>query len=150
MAKYPFRDGIFMNKNLFVFGKDGFFKVVEPRECICNDIVFTRNEMDVRVELFNLIEPANDIVRSGIVSGNVKVVSVDVYHCSKEHGAKFGQDHENGEEFFVTNSVFQLGVIKFVQPEGHWFVILDNVGSHLIVGGISVNVKRFIVIWVGE
>ncbi len=50
----------------------------------------------------------------------------------------------------ITNSVFQLGIIEFAQPKGHWFVILDNVGSPLIAGGISVNVKEFIVIRVSK
>ncbi len=34
--------------------------------------------MNVRVELFNVIEPANDMVRSSIVGCNVEVVSVDI------------------------------------------------------------------------
>ncbi len=46
--------------------------------------------MDLRVKLFDVVEPANDAVRSGIFSNDVEVVSMDVYHCSKEHGAKLG------------------------------------------------------------
>ncbi len=29
---HPFGDGVFEDKNLFVFRKDKFFKVIEPRE----------------------------------------------------------------------------------------------------------------------
>ena len=64
------------------------------------------------VELFNIIEPANDAVQSSIVSCDVEVISVYVKHCSQEHGAKFGQDHDNREKFLITNSVFLLGFIK--------------------------------------
>ncbi len=50
------------------------------------------------------------------------------------------------KEFFVTSSVFELSVIKFTRPKGNWFVILDNVSSHLIAESLSVNVKGFIVV----
>ncbi len=75
---HSFGDGIFKNINLFVFREYRFLKAVELRECISNDVVFIRDKMDVRVELFNIVEPANDTVRHSIVSGNVKVVSVDM------------------------------------------------------------------------
>ncbi len=70
---------------------------IKPRECIGNDIVFTRNKVYIWVEFFNIIEPANDAVQGSIVSGYVKMISVYVWHCSQEHGAKFGSDHDNGE-----------------------------------------------------
>ncbi len=60
------------------------------------------------------------------------------------------QDHDSGKEFFVTISVFQLGIIKFSGPEAHRFVILDNVSSHLIAGSISVILKGFVVIRVSK
>ncbi len=47
-------------------------------ECIGKDNIIARDKVNVRVALFNIIEPANDMVRSCIVSGNVKVVSMDV------------------------------------------------------------------------
>ncbi len=34
--------------------------------------------MDVRVELYNVVEPVNKVVRSGVVSGNVEVIGMDV------------------------------------------------------------------------
>ncbi len=43
-----------------------------------------------------------------------------------------------------------LGIIEFAGPEGHRFVVLDNVISHLIAGGVSVNVKGLIVVWVSK
>ncbi len=87
---HPFGDGRFKNKNLFVFGYVRFFKAIKFRECIGNDVVFTRNEVFVWIELLNIIEPANDVVWSSIVSCDVEVISVYVKHCSQEHGAKFG------------------------------------------------------------
>ncbi len=36
------------------------------------------------VELFNVIEPANDAVRSSIVSGNVEMIRVYVYTAKKK------------------------------------------------------------------
>ncbi len=73
---YPFEDRVFENKNLFVFGQDRLFKVIKLGECISNDIVFTRDKMDVWGVLFNIIEPANDTVRRGIIGCNVKVIGV--------------------------------------------------------------------------
>ncbi len=73
---HHFGDGILNNKYLFVFQE---FKAVKPRECIDNDFVFTMDKVNVRIELFDIIEPANDAVRSSIVSCNIKVVSMDVY-----------------------------------------------------------------------
>ncbi len=87
---HPFLDGIFKNKNLFIFREYIFFKANKPRECIGSDVVFARDKVNIRVELFDIIEPANNTVRSSIVSCNVKVISVYVEHCSKKHGAKFG------------------------------------------------------------
>ncbi len=63
---------------MFVLKKDKFLKVVKPRECIGNDVVFARDKVNIRVELFNVIEPVNDVVRSGIVSFNVEMISMDV------------------------------------------------------------------------
>ncbi len=110
---HHFGDRIFKNKNLFVFGQDRFFKAIKSRECISNDIVFTRNEVYVWVELFDKIEPANEAVRSGVVSCDVEVISVHMEHCAQEHGAKLSKDHDNRKEFFITNSVLLLGVIEF-------------------------------------
>ncbi len=58
--------------------------------------------------------------------------------------------HDNGKEFYVTNSVFKLSAIKFARPEGNRFVILDNVSSHLVAGGISVNATGFIAVTVSK
>ncbi len=80
---HPFGDGVFEGKHLFIFRKNRFFKVVKPRECISNDIVFAKDEMNIRVELFNVIEPANDTVRSGVVSGNVEMIGMEVWHGAK-------------------------------------------------------------------
>ncbi len=42
----------------------------------------------------------------------------------------------------------KLGVIEFVQSEGHRIVVLDNYSSHLNTEGVSVNMKRFVVVWI--
>ncbi len=75
---------------------------------------------------------------------------MDVQHSSYEHCAELCQNHDNGKEFFVTNSIFELSVIKLARPEGHRFVILDNVRSHLVARGIAVNVKGFIVVRISK
>ncbi len=75
---HPFGDGVFEDKNLFVLKKDRFLKAVKPQECIGNDIVFTRDKVNARVELLNIVEPAIDVVRCSVVSGDVEVVSMDV------------------------------------------------------------------------
>ncbi len=75
---HPFGDGIFENKYLFVFQKDIFFKAVKLGERVSNDIVFAREKVDVRVKLFNIVEPLNYAVRSGVVSVNVEVIGMDV------------------------------------------------------------------------
>ncbi len=100
--------------------------------------------------MFNIVEPENDLVRSCIVCGNIEMVGMDVEHGSKEHCKELSQVHENGKEFFVTNSLSQLGVIEIVGPEGHRLVVLDNIGSHLIAGNISVYVRGFIVVRVSK
>ncbi len=74
---HPFGDRVFKDKNLFVLGENRLFKAIKPRECIVNDAVFTRDKVNVRVELFDVIEPANNMVMSSIVSGNVEVISMD-------------------------------------------------------------------------
>ncbi len=56
---HPFGDRFFKDKNLFVLGENRVFKAIEPREQIGNDIVFTRNKLDIWVELLNIIEPVN-------------------------------------------------------------------------------------------
>ena len=61
--------------------KDRFFKEIKARGCVGNKIVFVRNEVDIRVELLNIVEPSNDAVKIGIICGNIKMVSVDVKHC---------------------------------------------------------------------
>ncbi len=68
----------FLQQILVCLSKLWIFKAVKPRECVSNDIVFAGDETNVRVELFNVIEPANDTVRSGVVSGDVEMISVDV------------------------------------------------------------------------
>ncbi len=54
------------------------------------------------------------------------------------------------KEFFVANSVALLGIVEFARPEGHKFVILDNVSSHFIAGSVSVNVKGLIGVGVSK
>ncbi len=88
---HSFGDRVFKNKYLFVLGEDRLFKTIKMREHISNDIVFTRDKVDVWVELFNITEPANDAVRGGIVSCDDMVIGVFVEHCSEEHCAKFGK-----------------------------------------------------------
>ncbi len=61
-------------------------------------------------------------------------------------GVELCQNHDSGKGFFVNNSVFQLGIIEPMGPEGHMFIILDDLSSHLIAGSIGINVKWFIVI----
>ncbi len=39
----------------------------------------------------------------------------------------------------------KLGIIEFLEPEDHRFVVLDNVSTLMITGGVSVDVKRFVV-----
>ncbi len=56
----------------------------------------------------------------------------------------------NYGEIFVTPSVFWLGVIKLAGPEGHKFVVFDNISSHLIAGSVSVNVKWFIMVGISK
>ncbi len=67
----PFGDKIFVNKHLFVFGKDRFFKAIKSREHVGNVIVFARDKVNVKIELLNIVEPLNDTIRSAVVSGNV-------------------------------------------------------------------------------
>ncbi len=73
---------IFENKNMFLFRESRFVKATKPRECVGDDIVFPRNKVYRRVEFFNVVEPLNDVVRSGIFCGNIEVVSMDVQHSS--------------------------------------------------------------------
>ncbi len=63
------------------------FKVINPREHVGNDIVFFRNKVDVRV---NIVEPPTDAVRSGIICGNVEIVSVNVKPSSTESCTELG------------------------------------------------------------
>ncbi len=81
---HPFRDRVFENKYLF-FKENRFFKAIKPRECVSNDIVFARDKINVRVELFNIIETANYEVRCSIVCGDVEMVGMDVYHGTEKH-----------------------------------------------------------------
>ncbi len=86
---HPFGVRVFEDKNLFVIREYRFFKAIEPRECV-GIVVFSRDKVNVRVELFNIIEPVNDAGRSSIVSCNVELVSMDVYDHSEEHSTKLG------------------------------------------------------------
>ncbi len=45
LAKFiPLETKSLRKKDLFVFQNDGFFKVVKPRECVSNDVVFAREK----------------------------------------------------------------------------------------------------------
>ncbi len=74
----PFGDKIFVNKHLFFFGKDRFFKAIKSREHVGNVIVFARDKVNVRVQLLNVVEPLNGAIRSGVISGIVEMVSINV------------------------------------------------------------------------
>ncbi len=111
---------------------------------------FARDKVDVTVELLNIVEPVNDMIKSGVVCGNVEVVSVNVQFSTKKHGSELCQDHDDGEEFLVTNSVFLLSNIKVMGLEGHRYTILGNISSHLIAGSISIDMKWFIVVRIGQ
>ncbi len=134
--------------SLFVSIENRFFKVIKPRKCVSNDIISCGVKVNIRVELFSIIELTNYVVRHSIVCGDVDMVRMNVWNCCKKHCAELCQNHDNGEQFFVTNNVFELGIIEFAGPEGHRFVILDDISAHFIAGGISVNVKGFIVVWI--
>ncbi len=75
---HPFKDRVFENKNLFVFRENRLLKAIKPRVCVSNDIVFVGDKVNVRFELFNVIEPVNNAVRCSIVCGDVEMVSMDV------------------------------------------------------------------------
>ncbi len=83
------------------------------------------------------------MIRSTVVLGNIAT-------WPQEHGAEFCQYHNYGDKLFVAHSVYQMGVIKFVGPEGHRFVVLDDICSHLIAGSVSINVKWFIVVRISK
>ncbi len=142
---YFFWKIIVENKNLLPIGK-GRLKTVKPWKCVSNDIVFARSKVNVRIVMFIIAESVYYMVLSGIVTGNDKVVSVNVELTISEHCAEFEHNHYNGDKFLVSNCILQLFVIQFVWPDSHRFVILDNVCSHLVAGSISIDVKRFAVI----
>ncbi len=83
---HSFCDRIFEDKNLFIFRKYRFLKVVEQRECIGNGVVFTRDKVNVRVELFNVIE----MMWSGVVLLVVMLRWLVWMNHSKEHCTKLG------------------------------------------------------------
>ncbi len=64
-------DRIHEDKYLLSFRKDKFFKAIKPQYYVINDIVFARDNFDVRFEFFNIVEPADDTIRSGVVCNNV-------------------------------------------------------------------------------
>ncbi len=68
---HPLGDTVFESKDLFVFQKNRFLKAIKPRDHVGDDIVFTRNEAYVGVELFDLVELTNDMVGNGIIGGDV-------------------------------------------------------------------------------
>ncbi len=104
---HPFGGGIFEDKNLFVFRKYRFFKVIKPRECIDNYVIFARDKVNARVVLLNIIELAN--FWSGVVLLVIMLRwSVWIYNTTPR-----SMVHNNGEEFFTTNSIFQLGITEF-------------------------------------
>ncbi len=69
---------MFWNKNLFFFKQNIFFKAVKPRQCVNNNVVFAGDKVDVRVELFNIIEPVNGMIRRGVVSCNIEDIGMDL------------------------------------------------------------------------
>ncbi len=100
----------------------------------------------MRIVLFNIVESANEMSRSRVVSGDVEVIGVDVKFVTQENGEKFCHNHDNEEKFLVSNSKFKLSIIEFAGLKDQRFVVLGNLCSHLVAGSISVNVKRLAVI----
>ncbi len=73
------------------------------------------NDMNIWSELFSVIEPAYDVVRTGFVNSNIKMISVDMQLSTKKHSAKFGGDHNNWERFLISDYVFKLDIFKHTQ-----------------------------------
>ncbi len=53
--------------------------------------------MDVRVELINTVEPANDVISTVVVCGIVEMVSVNVQPGTMKHGVESNQNHDFGD-----------------------------------------------------
>ncbi len=90
-----------------------------------------------RIVLFNIVEPANNKMRCGIGSINVELWSLE----SKSIVQNLVK---------ISNCIFQLCLIEFASPESHRLAILDNVCPYLIAGSISMDAKRYVVIWIGK
>ncbi len=60
--------------------KDLQFTLVKRRQCVCNDIVFARDKVDVRIELLYTIEPENYEIGHGFVCSSVEMVGMIVQH----------------------------------------------------------------------
>ncbi len=69
------------------------------------------------------------------------MISIYEEFSAKQHGTELLQDHDNGKEFFFHGMVILLGVSQFFGPIRNRTLLLDDDGSHLVVGSIRVDVK---------
>ncbi len=67
-----------LRTNLLVLRENRFFDTIKPRECVSEGIVYLWDRVCMSFEPFNVNTPSNDMVRNGVVCGNVEVLSMDV------------------------------------------------------------------------
>ncbi len=66
------------NESFFSLTENELIKLIKIIQGISNKIVITKDNMNTRFELINIIEPAYDAARRITVSGNVMVFSMNV------------------------------------------------------------------------
>ncbi len=62
------------------YGEVSLAKAAKLRYCVSNNIVFSRDKIDVSVKFLKIIEPANDTIRSGFVWDIMEVANMNTWH----------------------------------------------------------------------
>ncbi len=80
--------------------------------------------------------------------GKIFMICINQELGTKKHGAEHFKNHNNGKEFFFHCMIILLGVSQLFGPICNREFELDNDGIHLIIRGVGVNVKGYVMVWV--
>ena len=123
----------------------------QSAECVSSTVVLSFNVMKDWIELFCEESPTKDALGLEVVERKVLVIGMNVkFTASKQHGSVLFESFNNGEKFLFSCGIIPLSGIELSGEESNGFALLDNYCSELIVRGIGVDVKRFVVIRVLE
>lgn len=119
---------------------------------ICKNLLFALDILNGGRKLFERQLPKKNALSIERAKGQIFVISEDSSQVSTQrHSAKFLETINNSAKFLLLHcGIVELRGIQLPTLIGKGVAILNNGSTHLVITGISIYFKGWIVIWINK